>query len=55
MYISGKDLKKMGVKPGPIYSHILNALLCAKLDGEVNNKEDEIKFVINLIEGRKKY
>lgn len=53
LYISGKDLKKMGVKPGPIYSHILNTLLCAQLDGEVNNKEDEIRFVVNLLEGRK--
>ncbi|HDK27988.1 MAG TPA: hypothetical protein ENG48_12985, partial [Candidatus Atribacteria bacterium] len=52
--ISGKDLKKMGIKPGPVYSNILSVLLSAKLDGEVNNKEEEIKFVLNLIEGKGK-
>ena len=50
LYISGEDLKKLGIKPGPIYSHILNRLLYAQLDGEVNSKEDEIKFVTNLLE-----
>ncbi len=44
-YIQGVDLKKMGYKSGPIYKTILNHLLEAKLDGEVESRADEIKFI----------
>jgi len=55
VYISGKELKKLHIKPGPIYSQILGKLLYAQLDGEVKNKEDEVKFVKNILkEGNKK-
>ena len=54
LYISGKELKELQVKPGPIYSHILNKLLCAQLDGEVKNKRDEIRFVKNILKERNK-
>ena len=54
LYISGKELKELQVKPGPIYSQILNKLLCAQLDGEVKNKRDEIRFVKNILEERNK-
>lgn len=54
LYISGKELKKLQVKPGPIYSHILNKLLCAQLDGKVKNKRDEMRFVKNILEERNK-
>ncbi len=54
LYISGKDLIKLSIKPGPIYSHILSRLLYAQLDGEVKNKEDEIRFVKNYLEERDK-
>lgn len=54
LYISGKELKELQVKPGPIYSQILNKLLCAQLDGEVKNKRDEIRFIKNILkEGNK--
>jgi len=54
LYISGKELKELQVKPGPIYSQILNKLLCAQLDGEVKNKRDEIRFVKNILKERNK-
>ncbi|MFH1002419.1 MAG: CBS domain-containing protein, partial [bacterium] len=54
LYISGKELKELQVKPGPIYSQILNKLLCAQLDGEVKNKSDEIRFVKNILKERNK-
>jgi len=54
LYISGKKLKELQVKPGPIYSQILNKLLCAQLDGEVKNKKDEIRFVKNILKERNK-
>jgi tRNA nucleotidyltransferase (CCA-adding enzyme) len=52
LYISGKELKELQVEPGPIYSQILNKLLCAQLDGEVKNKRDEIRFVKNILKER---
>ena len=54
LYISGKELKELQIEPGPIYSQILNKLLCAQLDGEVKNKKDEIKFVKNILKERNK-
>jgi len=54
LYISGKELKELQVKPGPIYSQILNKLLCAQLDGEVKSKRDEIRFVKNILYERNK-
>ncbi|MFZ7112964.1 MAG: CBS domain-containing protein [Desulfatiglandales bacterium] len=43
--LRGKDLKKMGFEPGPIYREILNGLLEARLNRSVRTREDEIKFV----------
>jgi len=54
LYISGKELKELRVKPGPIYSQILNKLLSAQLDGEVKSKRDEIRLVKNILKGRNK-
>ena len=54
LYISGKELKELQIEPGPIYSQILNKLLCAQLDGEVKNKKDEIKFVKKNLKERNK-
>jgi tRNA nucleotidyltransferase (CCA-adding enzyme) len=43
--LKGEDLKKMGVKPGPIYSKILKELLEEKLRGHLKSREDEERFV----------
>jgi len=43
--LSGKDLKSMGIEPGPIYRRILDQLLNGRLDGELSSKEEEIEFV----------
>mgnify|MGYP000072117263 CR=1 FL=1 len=53
LYISGRELQELQIKPGPVYSKILNRLLCAQLDGEVKNKRDEIRLVKNIIKERK--
>ncbi len=42
--IAGRDLKEMGLKPGPAYRQILAALLAAKLDGRVKTRKDELAF-----------
>ena len=43
--VSGKDLLKMGLKPGPVFSKILQAVLEAKLNGVLKTREDELGFV----------
>jgi tRNA nucleotidyltransferase (CCA-adding enzyme) len=44
-YLTGNDLKEMGVPPGPAYKEILSALLDARLNGRVLTREDEITLV----------
>ena len=43
--MKGQDLKKMGIKEGPVYKKILDALKEAKIDRGLKTKEDEINFV----------
>ncbi len=52
--IRGKDLKALGVKPGPIYSKLLNNVLAAKLDGRLITKEDELHYAMQMISISKK-
>jgi tRNA nucleotidyltransferase (CCA-adding enzyme) len=47
--LKGRDLKKMKLKPGPIYRQVLQAVLDAKLDGKLKTKNDEIEFARNYI------
>jgi tRNA nucleotidyltransferase (CCA-adding enzyme) len=48
LQLNGEDLKKMGIPPGPRIGEILNALLKAKLDGELRTRKDEEKLVNHL-------
>ncbi len=43
--LDGVDLKEIGYRPGPSYKKMLNKLLSARLDGLVNNREDELAFL----------
>jgi len=43
--LTGHDLKALNIEPGPIYKEILRNLLDARLNGEIQTKEDEIAFV----------
>ncbi|RZB36189.1 MAG: tRNA nucleotidyltransferase (CCA-adding enzyme) [Desulfobacteraceae bacterium Eth-SRB2] len=47
--VKGKDLKKMGLEPGPIYREILEAVLDTKLNGEIKTRNDELDFVKNYV------
>ncbi len=42
--IQGRDLKALGIKPGPVYTRILNQVLNAKLSGDLATKEEELAF-----------
>ncbi|MEO0076991.1 MAG: hypothetical protein ABIK19_04945 [candidate division WOR-3 bacterium] len=47
--ISGKTLKKLNVPVGPVYSKIINRIHQLKLDGKIQTRADEIKYVKALI------
>jgi tRNA nucleotidyltransferase (CCA-adding enzyme) len=42
--ISGKDLKRMGLIPGPDFSTVLQSVLDAKLNGLLKTREEELSF-----------
>jgi tRNA nucleotidyltransferase (CCA-adding enzyme) len=44
-FLTGDDLKALGIRPGPIYRDILNSLRYARLDGRLASREDEERFV----------
>jgi tRNA nucleotidyltransferase (CCA-adding enzyme) len=47
--IDGEYLKTMGLKPAPLFGHILSALRDARLDGEVSSLEEEKALVEELL------
>jgi tRNA nucleotidyltransferase (CCA-adding enzyme) len=47
--IDGEYLKAMGLKPSPLFGHILSALRDARLDGEVSSLEEEKALVEELL------
>jgi tRNA nucleotidyltransferase (CCA-adding enzyme) len=48
--IGGDDLRAMGLRPGPLYSDLLEALRAARLDGKVVTLEDERSLLQQMIE-----
>jgi poly(A) polymerase len=44
--ITGKDLIRMGYKPGPMFKEILNFVEEAQLEGEINDRENAEKLVL---------
>jgi len=53
LHITGDDLHKLGVPPGPAYQKILAKILKAKLNGLVKTKNEELGFAENLIKKSK--
>ena len=48
-FLKGSDLKKTGIRQGPVYSLILKELLDEKLRGRLKTEEDERKFVLKRL------
>ncbi|MDF1591716.1 MAG: CBS domain-containing protein [Desulfobacterales bacterium] len=48
--ITGKELKEMGLEPGPIYREILYAVRYARLNGQLKSRSDEIEFVKDYVQ-----
>ncbi|RLC14035.1 MAG: polya polymerase [Deltaproteobacteria bacterium] len=43
--VTGKDLMERGLKPGPVYREIKSAVMQARLNGRLETRSDELKFV----------
>ena len=50
--LKGRDLKKLGLEPGPIYREVLQSVLDAKLDGRLKTKNDEIDYARRYIQAQ---
>lgn len=48
-HVTGNDLKKLGIKEGPVYRKILQAVLDAKLNEKLKTREDELEFLKKYI------
>ncbi|MGB2705314.1 MAG: CBS domain-containing protein [Candidatus Omnitrophota bacterium] len=49
--IGGEDLKKLKIKPGPLYTKLLTRVLHKKIDGGLKTKKDELEYVKRLVRG----
>jgi len=49
--LKGRDLKKMGFPPGPLYREILDRIMEARLNNLINTKDDEVRFVKETFRG----
>ncbi|MBU1171061.1 MAG: CBS domain-containing protein [Proteobacteria bacterium] len=47
--VQGRDIRDMGIPPGPLYRKILEDALDAKLNGTLNSRDDELKFIQNYV------
>ena len=52
--LSGKDLLDLGLPPGPLFTRTLQAVLEAKLNGRVRNREEEFAFARQTIKRQSK-
>ncbi len=50
--VNGYDLKKIGVKPGPLYAKLMRNILNRRINGELKTKRDELKYVKGFLRGR---
>jgi len=52
LYISGADLHKLGLAPGPYYQKIFHRVLNARLDGLVKTKKEELELIKKISEDK---
>ncbi|MGE0642800.1 MAG: CBS domain-containing protein [Nitrospira sp.] len=52
--LTGKDLKAMGLKPGPKFKQILDRLLDARLNGEVKTESEERRLIEKLVQDQRR-
>ncbi|MFH0790515.1 MAG: hypothetical protein V2A64_02685, partial [Candidatus Omnitrophota bacterium] len=49
LHITGHDLYRLGLQPGPDYQRIFSKVFNAKLDGRVKTKEEEIELIKKVV------
>jgi tRNA nucleotidyltransferase (CCA-adding enzyme) len=47
--LTGNDLKEMGLKPSPLFGHLLGRLKDARLDGRVSCRAEEVALIRTLL------
>lgn len=47
--VTGDDLKKLGLSPGPCYKDFLDNVLAARIDGKIKSKTEELDLVKRLM------
>ena len=47
--VTGHDLARLGLEPGPIYKRLLDAVREAQLDGTVKNTKEAMELVQRLL------
>jgi poly(A) polymerase len=50
-FITGENLKALGLKPGPEFKRLLDAVREAQLDGRVRSREEALELVRRLLSG----
>lgn len=50
--VTGRDLMERGLEPGPVYREIMSAVLQARLNGRLETRGDELKFVDQYLADR---
>ena len=48
--VTGEDLIATGLKPGPAFKRLLDAVRAAQLDERIHSKDDGLRFVRELQE-----
>ncbi len=51
--LGGRDLKKLGLTPGPRYKKIIDNLKQAVVDGEVRTPQEELDYVLKYLEAER--
>ncbi len=46
--VTGHDLEALDIPHGPRYRQILDSILAARLNGQVNSREDELRLLVDL-------
>ena len=46
--IDGRDLRDMGIAPGPLFGRILRAVLVGKLDGETPDADSQRRLALDM-------
>jgi len=49
LYVSGDDLRNLGVWPGPRYQKIFAKVMAARLNGKVKNSQEELDLVRKIV------